>query len=228
VRIVNQMDHHVGPAARSRQDGSLCDMPGADRSKAVDALLEAFLDDPLYRWLFDDPTTRGQALRDNFVAVTGAGATNGRLDTTRNGDAAAIWTEPGRALFDEPSELLDVLSRWSPPIRLTAASRAITECGRNQPADAAVLHLIGVRPRSAGSGIGSTLIRRRLVEFDRVGRAVYLESSNPRNHTFYARHGFRPVADVQLGDGGPSITCMLRPSSRPRPRARRTISSRAQ
>lgn len=185
----------------------------ADRDRVIDTLVEAFLDDPLYRWLFGDPEDRRQALRDNFAAVIDAGAVNGCLDTTPDGAAAAIWTEPCHSLFDDPSVLLDVLSRWVSPTRLTAASDAITECSRHQPSDAAVLHLIGVRPDRAGVGVGSALVSRRLVELDRVGRTVHLESSNPRNHTFYARHGFSPVAEIQLGDGGPSITCMRRPPS---------------
>jgi GNAT superfamily N-acetyltransferase len=185
-----------------------------DRDNVIDALTEAFDHDPLYRWLFDESTSRRQALRDNFTVVTNAGVTNGCLDTTPNCGAIAIWTEPGCALFDDPAALLTVLSRWASPTRLAAASRAMTDCGRHQPADAAVLHLIGVCPEYAGAGVGSTLIRRRLVELDLIGRTAYLESSNPRNHTFYARQGFTPIAEVRLDTDGPSITCMLRPPSK--------------
>jgi GNAT superfamily N-acetyltransferase len=145
--------------------------------------------------------------------VTGAGVKNGRLDTTPAGDAVAIWTEPGRSLFDDSSELLSVLARWASPARLERAGRAMAECSRHQPTGAAVLHLIGVRPGDAGAGIGSTLIGDRLVELDRLGHSAYLESSNPRNHTFYARHGFVPVAQVRLGNDGPCVTCMVRPPS---------------
>jgi GNAT superfamily N-acetyltransferase len=181
-----------------------------DGDVVVDTLIGAFGDDPLYRWLFDEPATRHQALRDNFTVVTGAGVATGCLHTLLDGRAAAIWTEPGRSLVDDPSAVFTVLSRWTSPTRLAAASRAMTECSRHQPADAAVLHLIGVRPDSAGAGAGSTLIRRRLDELDQIGRTAYLESSNPRNHTFYARHGFLPTADVRLGTDGPTVTCMVR------------------
>jgi hypothetical protein len=49
-----------------------------------------------------------------------------------------------------------------------------------------VLHVIGVRP------------------------AAYLEASNARKPSFYVRHGFEPVAGVQLGADGPGVTCMVR------------------
>jgi GNAT superfamily N-acetyltransferase len=176
---------------------------------AVDTLTAAFERDPLYRWLFEDQATRHRALRDNFTLVIGAA--HGCLDTTPDGAAASLWTAPGLTLLDNPATLLDVLSRWASPERLDAASRAMAECGRHRPVEAAILHVIGVRPDSAGAGIGSMLLRRRLAELDLDGRAVYLESSNARNHSFYLRHGFGPVASVQLGADGPSVTCMVRP-----------------
>jgi GNAT superfamily N-acetyltransferase len=185
----------------------------ADRDHLVEILTQAFDDDPLYRWLFAEPTIRRPALRDNFAMVIDACAATGHLDVAPGGDAAAIWTAPGRALLEEPSALLAVLSRWASSARIAAAGRGMAACSRHQPIDAAVVHLIGVHPDRAGTGIGSTLIRRRLVELDRAGLTAYLESSNPRNHTFYARHGFLPIAEVPLGAGGPRVTCMVRPAS---------------
>jgi GNAT superfamily N-acetyltransferase len=180
--------------------------------RVIETLTKAFHDDPLYRWLFDDQATLDQALRDNFTLVIRTA--NGWLDTTPDGAAASLWTAPGRPLLDHPSQLLDVLARWASPERLDAAGRAMADCGRHQPAEAAVLHLIGVRPDTAGAGVGSRLIRRRLVELDQDGSVAYLESSNPRNHSFYVRHGFEPVAGVQLGADGPRVTCMIRPPGR--------------
>jgi len=39
---------------------------------------------------------------------------------------------------------------------------------------------------------------------------AYLESSNPRNLTFYERHGFRRMPLFPLPDGCPVITPMWR------------------
>lgn len=210
MRPVNRADDHVGSS--SPPDVTVrYGARGVVRDQVIDTLTTAFHGDPLYRWLFDDPTTRPQALRDNFTLVTAAAVANGRLDATSAGDAAAIWTDPGQDLFDDPAEMLTVLARWASRARVAQASRSMEECSRNRPTDAAVLQLIGVRPAHAGAGIGSALIGRRLAELDRLGQTAYLESSNPRNHTFYARHGFVPVADVLLDVHGPSVRCMVRP-----------------
>lgn len=183
-------------------------------ARVIDILVEAFAEDPLYQWLINSADIRRRALRDNFTVVVDAGVANGDIDTTTHGDAAAIWTPPGVALFGDPTAMQTVLSRWVSPDRLAAASRAMTECARHQPTDAAVLHVIGVRPQHVGTGIGSDLVRPRLAALDRKGSTAYLESSNPRNHSFYVRHGFRSVADTRLGDSGPFVTCMVREPSR--------------
>jgi hypothetical protein len=49
---------------------------------------------------------------------------------------------------------------------------------------------------------------------DAEGLPVYLESSNPRNLTFYRRHGFEAWGEViRMPEGGPSVQPMWRPAS---------------
>ena len=38
---------------------------------------------------------------------------------------------------------------------------------------------------------------------------AYLESSNPRNMSFYRRHGFEPLGAIQVGSS-PTLVPMLR------------------
>ena len=48
---------------------------------------------------------------------------------------------------------------------------------------------------------------------DRERLPVYLESSNPRNLTFYYRYGFEDWNErLDMPEGGPSMQKMLRPS----------------
>jgi ribosomal protein S18 acetylase RimI-like enzyme len=81
------------------------------------------------------------------------------------------------------------------------------------------LHLtaIGTDPDAQGRGVGSVLIRIGIKRADAAGRSCYLESSNPRNLTFYRRHGFRTVEewypwkdDARVEGTGPVITLMKR------------------
>ena len=75
---------------------------------------------------------------------------------------------------------------------------------------------IGTDPDAQGRGVGSVLIASASnVQTRRVG--CYLESSNPRNPTFYRRHGFRTVEewypwkdDARVEGAGPVITLMKR------------------
>ena len=45
---------------------------------------------------------------------------------------------------------------------------------------------------------------------DEEGVPAYLESSNPRNIPFYARHGFESTGEIVVGKGAPTVTAMWR------------------
>jgi hypothetical protein len=53
------------------------------------------------------------------------------------------------------------------------------------------------------------LLRQLLERSDRSGVPVYLESSNARNLSFYARHGFLALGTVPLPGGTAGMTPML-------------------
>lgn len=74
------------------------------------------------------------------------------------------------------------------------------------------LPLIGVEPAQQGGGRGAVLMREALARCDRDGLPAYLESTNPRNIPFYERFGFRPVGEIQAGNG-PKLTPMWRPGN---------------
>jgi ribosomal protein S18 acetylase RimI-like enzyme len=52
-------------------------------------------------------------------------------------------------------------------------------------------------------------MKHALARVDREGATAYLESSNPRNVSFYERHGFEVLGRIQSGSS-PVITPMLR------------------
>lgn len=66
------------------------------------------------------------------------------------------------------------------------------------------LETLGVRPEHQGCGIASALIHFALSEVRaRGGRAVALDTSDPRNVRLYERHGFCVTAQADSGDGPP-------------------------
>ncbi len=72
------------------------------------------------------------------------------------------------------------------------------------PEGAWQLETLGVRPEHQGRGIASALIHFALSEVRaRGGRAVALDTSDPRNVRLYERHGFQVTAHSDSDDGPP-------------------------
>jgi ribosomal protein S18 acetylase RimI-like enzyme len=74
------------------------------------------------------------------------------------------------------------------------------------------LPLIAADPHWTGQGLGALLMKHALRRCDEEGIAAYLESSNPRNISFYERHGFEIIGEIQHGSS-PTMTPMLRRAS---------------
>ncbi len=72
------------------------------------------------------------------------------------------------------------------------------------------LQWIGVRADRRGGGLGEALVGPGLALCDRDELPCLLVSSNPRNVTFYERHGFRVLAEVQSPDGAITLRPMQR------------------
>ena len=69
-------------------------------------------------------------------------------------------------------------------------------------------------PSKQGQGKGAAMLKPVLEICDEQGLGAYLESSNPRNLSFYYRLGFEITKDLVLDEGKAQLTCMWR-SPRP-------------
>lgn len=177
--------------------------------RLLDTLLAAFHDDPLYRWLYPDETTRPRALGDNFTLILSLARERGRIDTTSDGSTVAVWTEPGVALLDDPLPFVDLLDRWAPRRRDTALE-GMERCGDFARQTDQTLHVLAVHPAQQGRGAAARLLGPTLADLDRSGVPAYLESTNVRNVTFYTRCGFGVLAKVAVPGGGPLVRPMRR------------------
>jgi GNAT superfamily N-acetyltransferase len=180
----------------------------------LDTLITAFLEDPLYRWLYPDENTRPDALRDNLSLTLSLVRERGRVETTADGDGIALWTDPGVELLDDPAPFLELLDRWAPN-RVEAALTGVAACGAHGRSTDAVLHVLAVRPDRQGRGVAGRLLAPTLARLDEQGTATYLESSNARNLRFYARCGFGVLGQVRVPDGGPTMYPARRPVDGP-------------
>lgn len=175
-----------------------------DDARLLHTLTVAFLNDPLYRWLYPDAMTRPAAVEANLRLTLSLVRERGHVATDPDGTAVALWTAPGVPLLTDPAPFLELLDRWAPE-RVAAALAGMAACGAHAEPSDAVLHVLAVHPSRQGRGMARQLLAATLHELDRQGTSSYLESSNARNLSFYQRAGFRPLAEVVVPEGGPSM-----------------------
>ena len=72
------------------------------------------------------------------------------------------------------------------------------------------LQAVGTRSDMQGRGRGADLLKPVLNYCDQKGLGAYLESSNPRNISFYYRLGFVTTNELSLAGGEAALTCMWR------------------
>ena len=71
------------------------------------------------------------------------------------------------------------------------------------------LTFIASSPEFHGLGLGSRILKATLRQIDAAGMAAYVESSNPKNATFYERVGFVAQKNIAPANAPPLIA-MLR------------------
>lgn len=183
-----------------------------------DVLAEAFRDDPVISWVVRDDEERESARLAFFTGYAAEEFEHGRRVQVaeRQGEvqAAALWTDPPGGVASLTLGGIHQLwglrqitgvRRFPRFIKLIRATES-----RYPKFPHYYLGAIGAAERARGAGIGGALLRATLTECDAAGMPAYLESSNPRNLSFYWRHGFRVLEELSLGRNAPSLTLMLR------------------
>ena len=185
----------------------------AAAATAGPVLGRAFVDDPLWAW-----TLRGTGREQRLARLLGglagtvARTPGGRVLMTREGTAAALWLPPGRwhaPLHEQvrtaPSSALALRTGVLRGLRLDAAF------ARGHPDEPHwYLEVLGAVPEARGTGAGRRVVQPVLDVCDRDGVVAYLESSNPRNWTFYERLGFVRGDPIPLPAGCPLVVPMER------------------
>ena len=173
-----------------------------DLSELRTALLGAFAEDPLHNWLYPTDGPAAHAWFD--VALRGG---------LRRGHTYCLADDPGRARRSGPRPTLatSTAARSTKSSRRSAASSA--RKGRpvhlhghdgERPASGRAhfyLFVIGVAAQPPGQARGEQLLAPALAICDAQGWPAYLESSNPRNVTFYERLGFTVTHEIPLDTG---------------------------
>lgn len=87
---------------------------------------------------------------------------------------------------------------------------ALDRFHRNEPS--LYFTLAGTHPRLQRRGVASALISRMTEAADASGASVFLETSDARNVSLYAKHGFEIVDRAAPLPKGPEVLAMLRPA----------------
>jgi ribosomal protein S18 acetylase RimI-like enzyme len=174
----------------------------------IDILVRAFSTDPVARWLWSDSQQYLMHFPRLVKALGGKAFTNGNAYYIDGYNGAALWLPPNVRPDEDP--LIDLVQCGTSEQIQDDIFQVFEQVSRYHPGEPHwYLTLMGVDPFQQGKGFGSALLQHALVQCDRDGKLVYLQSTNPKNISFYERHDFELLGTLQAGTS-PSIFPMLR------------------
>lgn len=177
----------------------------SELGRAAEVLGEAFAEDPLLRWVMPDAGPaelkaffqfflRRTNPRGRELFVSGDGAAVAVVKIVRvseqvQGEAGQAWAPGGRN-----SRVADYFC-WLE--------------GHRPQVDHHFLEFIGISPARHSKGLGALLLGQLLEKAGDQGLPLWCYSSNPRNLTFYYRHGFRSLGELRRDSETPEVTSLL-------------------
>lgn len=185
--------------------------PGGAIDGPASTLSRAFMDEPLFTYLWPDPRQRRRRVPDFFELMVRTGLEHGVCDTSPDLGGAAIWRRPGEWQLGWGTVALN-LHRILPLFGsgLGRALRIIRLVERRHPARPHwYLAYLGVDPEHRGKGIARALLRSRLAQCDQAGMPAYLETQRSENLALYRSVGFELVGEERVS-GGPLSYFMWR------------------
>lgn len=178
--------------------------PGDIRALA-DMLGRAFWDDPVVCWAWRPERLRMKAMK-RFWATRMRQLMGGEeLWATEDLASAALWAPPGasHSTLRETAMLVPCFMHPQLAARGPLVGYGWDRLERAHPLKPQHYYLavLGTEPDAQGRGLGSAVLAPVLERCDNDQVGAYLESSKERNVAFYARHGFRVLAEIRLPRG---------------------------
>lgn len=184
----------------------------ASSEAAFAALVLAFSTDPAARWSWPQPD---DFLRNMPLLARAFGGKSFGLGTAFGIDrlaGVALWLPPG---VSSDEEALSELIEHTAPAEVQKDAAGVFEqmAGFHPKEPHWYLPLIGVDPARQGQRFGDKLMAHALARCDAEQMPAYLESSNPSNLSFYRRHGFEALGEIQVGSSPTLVPMLRRPRS---------------
>jgi GNAT superfamily N-acetyltransferase len=209
----------LGPAPPACHPACVPAPPATRRATPADVpalaqmLARAFLDDPVAEWSCRPDALRPRVLERFNSARLGHLLPEHEVWTTPELATAALWAPPARwrTTVRQDLELARCLLHPRLLARAPLIGRGLLGLERHHPPHPPhwYLAVLGTDPAAQGQGLGSAVLAPVLAQCDADGVGAYLESSKERNIDFYARHGFRVTAELDL-PRGPRMWAMWR------------------
>jgi ribosomal protein S18 acetylase RimI-like enzyme len=188
-----------------------------DVDRLAPALGRAFLQDPIFTWLFPDPRRRAtDAVRFFAWTLRRVSLPLGEVWCTPEREAAALWAPPNRWRLS-----LAAQARLLPSAMALFGARTIPIAwgfnqleARHPQREHWYLYFIGTDPAHQRQGHGDALMRPMLERADADRLGTYLEASTAAVVPYYRRFGFEVTGEFSLRRG-PTWWLMWREPGRP-------------
>jgi GNAT superfamily N-acetyltransferase len=174
---------------------------------ALSTVLDAFVVDPLLRWVWPSDERYAACAPVFFGALLDLRLAAGEVWIADGGDSVAMWNPPGGLYVTDPN---------APEERWAEVRQGFTEVERDRwatydltlrvPEDAAPYWYLGVlatRRARQGTGLGRAVLAPMLAAADRTHLSTYLETASDANLRFYGQLGFSVVREADMPAGPP-------------------------
>lgn len=195
-----------------------------DLEQAVEVASKAFMEDPLWVYLYPNLKRREKYSLRFFKAILSYSIDKGQaygIGTPVK--AVALWKkyDSEKVLKEEKKKRISVrtfmgmsrmiLSRFTYSfIRLRKLMEDIYYMRRFfAPNLHHYLHMLCVHPSEQGKGHGKTILKALLERGDKEGAPFYLETFTPTNVTFYQHMGFQCVKHMKYEETGLEVWAFL-------------------
>jgi ribosomal protein S18 acetylase RimI-like enzyme len=180
------------------------------RAQALATLVSAFVSDPVERWLYPDARQYLTHFPEFLAALGGKAFDEQTVWSLAQFGAVALWLPPGTE--PEGDDIISVLTKSVSAEKHVDMFSVLEQMTAAHPAFAHwYLPWFGVDAAQQGKGLGGQLLKTCLAVIDDSHLPAYLETPNPRNISFYERHGFAVTGQAQAGSC-PAVAFMLRAS----------------